>query len=105
MKIAARDADAIVSWFCDPHAPWQHGNNENTNGLLRQFMAKGTDLGDTSQTWLNDGVALMNNLPRKTLGWRTPAEALADEITALRSTVALNIESKECRFDRRNFGA
>ena len=75
--------------FCDPHAPWQRGSNENTNGLLRQFMPKGTDLSDASQTWLNDVAALMNNRPRKTLGWRTPAEAMADEIAAFRSTVAL----------------
>ena len=79
----------IDIWFCDPHAPWQRGSNENTNGLLRQFMPKGTDLGDASQTWLNDIAALMNNRPRKTLGWRTPAEAMADEIAAFKSTVAL----------------
>jgi IS30 family transposase len=79
----------IDIWFCDPHAPWQRGSNENTNGLLRQFMPKGTDLSDASQTWLNDVAALMNNRPRKTLGWRTPAEAMADEIAAFRSTVAL----------------
>jgi IS30 family transposase len=52
-------------------------------------MPKGADLGDISQTWLNDIAALMNGRPRKTLGWRTPAEAMADEITAFRSTVAL----------------
>jgi IS30 family transposase len=79
----------IDIWFCDPHAPWQRGSNENTNGLLRQFMPKGTDLGSVSQTWLNDVAALMNNRPRKTLGWRTPAEAMADEIAAFKSTVAL----------------
>ena len=81
----------IDIWFCDPHAPWQRGSNENTNGLLRQFMPKGTDLGDVSQTWLNDIAALMNNRPRKTLGWRTPAEAMADEIAAFKSTVALDV--------------
>ena len=79
----------IDIWFCDPHAPWQRGSNENTNGLLRQFMPKGTDLSDVSQTWLNDVAALMNNRPRKTLGWKTPAEAMADEIAAFRSNVAL----------------
>lgn len=80
----------IDIWFCDPHAPWQRGSNENTNGLLRQFMPKGTDLGDVSQTWLNDVARLMNQRPRKTLGWRTPEEAMADEIAAFSSTVALD---------------
>jgi IS30 family transposase len=79
----------IDIWFCDPHAPWQRGSNENTNDLLRQFMPKGTNLGDASQTWLNDVAALMNNRPRKTLGWKTPAEAMAEELAAFRSTVAL----------------
>jgi IS30 family transposase len=80
----------IDIWFCDPHAPWQRGSNENTNGLLRQFMPKGTDLGSVSQTWLNDVAALMNNRPRKPSGGRTPAEAMADEIAAFKSTVALD---------------
>ena len=81
----------IDIWFCDPHAPWQRGSNENTNGLLRQFMPKGNDLGNLSQTWLNDVANLMNNRPRKTLGWKTPAEAMADEIAAFKSTVALDV--------------
>jgi IS30 family transposase len=81
----------IDIWFCDPHAPWQRRSNENTSGLLRQYMPKDTDLGDASQTWLNDVAALMNNRPRKTLRWRTPAEAMAEEIAAFKSTVALDV--------------
>lgn len=58
-------------------------------------MPKGTDLSGVGQIWLNDVAALMNNRPRKTLGWRTPAEALADEIAAFGSTVALEAGSQE----------
>lgn len=79
----------IDLWFADPHAPWQRGSNENTNGLLRQFMPKGADLSKASQEYLNNVADLMNARPRQTLGWKTPNQALEEEIAQFNSCVAL----------------
>ncbi len=70
----------VPVYFCDPHSPWQRGSNENTNGLLRQYMPKGTDLSTVSPQKLRAIADSLNSRPRETLDWMTPSEKLAELI-------------------------
>jgi IS30 family transposase len=73
----------IAVYFADPHCPWQRGTNENTNGVLRQYFPKGTDLARWNRHELQAVTTVLNSRPRKILGWKTPAEALDEHLRSI----------------------
>ena len=81
-------ASGVEVYFCDPQSPWQRGSNENTNGLLRQYFPKGQSLEGVTQERLDEVAAKLNGRPRKTLGFRTPAQKLTELLDGLDADLA-----------------
>ncbi|HMY91486.1 MAG TPA: IS30 family transposase, partial [Nitrosomonas sp.] len=81
----------VKVFFADPNSPWQRGTNENTNGLLRQYFPKGTDLSRWSTQEIQAVAHTLNSRPRKTLGWKTPAEALNDYMKSIQQPTVVTI--------------
>jgi IS30 family transposase len=82
----------IPVFFADPHSPWQRGTNENTNGLLRQYFPKGTDLARWAAEEIEAVATTLNARPRKVLGWKTPAEAFDEHLHSLQPTGVASID-------------
>ena len=86
-ELAAHRAFTIATnvqvYFCDPQSPWQRGSNENTNGLLRQYLPHATDLSHYRQSQIDNIALRLNMRPRMTLGYRTPADKLAEIVASM----------------------